>query len=378
MRCSTFCMMAFGVTLTTLSAGCDTSGPDDAGIEDAGEPAPFVPETLTWTAEGFDDSVEHHPEDRWGFVVADRGDGTSLLFGGSERGEFDGDLLADVWTIDANTVPATLAKRDGTGPDVRYCGCAAYDPTRGLALFVGGRGDYDETLGRPVIHTETWRYDDNNDTFTQLTSPTQPDEAYGCSLVYVPDDDRFVLFGGGTDTGERSNTVYLFNPNTDLWAPVNVQGTVPTGRYDHALAYVPGSRELLMFAGFDTALQADVWRYHLDDETWREVPLGVSLPGRRTPWLRVAPDGSEAIFGFGAAGDIAVLDEPLSDLWQLTLEDEVLTALTPEGDTPKPRGFSPAIPGGEGDVGLMLGGYDGFNPIGDGVRLVAPQGSAFR
>jgi len=25
-----------------------------------------------------------------------------------------------------------------------------------------------------------------------------------------------------------------------------------------------------------------------------------------------------------------------------------------------------------------LGGYDGFNPIGDGVRLVAPQGSAFR
>ncbi|MCP4499336.1 MAG: hypothetical protein GY822_05135 [Deltaproteobacteria bacterium] len=361
----------FGVVFFTM--GCATGEPGPS-VEPAAEPED--PAVLEWLAEAGDD-VDHHPQLRWGFVVADRGDGTSLVFGGSERGEFSGGLMDDLWSVDANTSPAAFTKLDATGPQARYCGCAAYDTMREQALVVGGWANFSEQ-GAPIMFAETWRYDESTKQYTEITASTSPDSAYGCSMVYVPGDDVFILFGGGKESGARSDETWRFTPSTQTWDQLDTGALAPSGRYDAGMVFIPGSRELLLFAGFDIDLQGDLWRFDLDNNVWREVELDGDAPAaRRVPWMRAAADGSEVVFGFGAAGDVAVLDQPHQDLWSYSPSDDVISTLSPAGDVPAARGYTMALPGGEGEVGLLLGGFDGFNPVGNYFRLQAPEDSGF-
>lgn len=306
--------------------------------------------------------IDGAPEERWGFVVADRGDGTALLFGGTDRSDFGGTVLGDLWLVDARgDKPAFQPLDVAGGPSPRYCGCAAWDPSRRRALVVGGRTLQD-------LYAETWSLDVDGASWTEITATPAPDTVIGCSLVYVPEKDAFYLFGGGGFQGMLDET-WRFDPMAARWTKLDATG--PAARYDAALRYVKEGAPLVLFAGANLDdYRNDLWRFDVEAEAWSEVAVeGAAPAGRRVPWMVVEPGGAGLYAGLGAYGILP--GEVRNDLWRFDLEAGTWSEL--ELDVrPDARGFSLPLPGGEGALGLLLGGFDGEAPVADLWRLVPP------
>jgi N-acetylneuraminic acid mutarotase len=77
---------------------------------------------------------------------------------------------------------------------------------------------------------ETWAYDYNTNTWTQLTPTTHPSGRQLHSMVYDEAADKMVLFGGiaGTWLKEEINDeLWLFDPVLDEWSQVTPDSLNP-------------------------------------------------------------------------------------------------------------------------------------------------------
>jgi hypothetical protein len=307
---------------------------------------------------------------RWGFMVADRGDGTSVLFGGTTLDAFaDGGSFDDTWLVDARgELPAFTRLEASGGPGPRYCGCAAFDRGKGRVVVVGGRN-------LEMLAPETWILDMRTNAWTLLEVETPPG-VLACAMAYAAERDALYLFGGlgGMDGEEEvDGGTYRFDPDVPAWTKLPVSG--PSARFSAILTDVAPGEPLLLFGGtprtFGVHYLADVWRFDTATETWSETEVaGTSPPGRREGWLRAEPDGRGFLVGMGTAG--VAPNDVLSDLWRFDFATRTFTDLTPAA-SPLPRGFSLYIPAAAGQAGLLLGGFDNLRLVPGLHRLLPPE-----
>ncbi len=345
----------------------DGGTPSDAGTDpDAGtEPPPVPPSgTFGWHAH---QEVEAVLADRWAPLIADLGDGRALLFGGTDVDSFGGSPLDDVYLFDGrgavpSFTPVALASDNPLDPpllpDARYCGCAAYDPLRNDVLVIGGRS-------LQSFYTDVWRLDLDTHTFSELGNG--PSALLGCAITWHPADDSFYLFGGASMAGS-SNTLYRFTPDDETWSQVAITSDAePSARYD---AWMGSDGALLiMTSGALNAQQGfngDVWSFDPSTGAWLELAANDEGPvGRRVPWAHLSRDGAELVVGFGNNGG-----QVLDDLWTFDLAGGTWTEHTLD-PAPTARGWSPPLPGGDGIIGYLLGGFDLGDPVADLWRLDA-------
>lgn len=331
------------------SAGGDGGATADASEPDAGRRDPAAVE---W--------VMHEPPAEgplrvWGFLVADLGDGRAVLFGGTTADTVTGTTLDGTWLYDMRGDAPVATRIDASGPEPRYCGCAAYDPDRDVVVMVGGRN-----LTSPLsIPPATWELDLSTETWARADVPETPSGVIGCSLAYAREAGAMFLFGGAGAEGYR-DTTWRLDAEAPAWEPLDATG--PTGRYDAAWLPMDDGRRLLLFAGsaaaMGSAFYSDVWVFDAVDRTWSELAIeGATPPGRRTPWTAWEPGERGLYVANGYDGDM----EPIGDFWHLDLEGGRWTELSTDG-MPGPRGFSPRLPGPPGALGVMFGGYDGSAP----------------
>lgn len=352
------CLVAgCGDDATPVDAGSpDAAGPaDDAGADaaaggDAGGPAPVRWERVT--------PAETGPLGRWGFAVADLGDDQVLLLGGTNVAVDmpGGTVVADAWRFDVATMQPTEVPF-AAGP--RYCTCAVHDPEREVVVMAGGRD-----LAGPLA-SETWELDLGTETWSRIDVESPPG-TIGCTLAWAPGRRAAYLFGGGSDAGWEDR-IWRYEPSTPEWVELAARG--PSPRYDAGVV-VDREGRLVVFAGSLSSTgpdyYADVWRFDPEDESWTQLAEdGAGPPGRRVPWMVLAPDGTGFYAGFGTEG--AGASDALGDLWHFGWETG-WTEITPP-DGPSPRGFSQAIPGGPG-LAVLLGGFDGSGPVRDIWRLL--------
>jgi N-acetylneuraminic acid mutarotase len=123
---------------------------------------------------------------------------------------------------------------------------------------------------------ETWVYDYANDEWTQMETIEGPFGIQGTQMVYNTAADRIILFGGwyvgeGPKKGASSET-WVYDLNSDTWTEMSPEVS-PPGRKDHAMAYDAESDRVVLWGGggISPIDVGGVWAYDLNANTWEEL-----------------------------------------------------------------------------------------------------------
>lgn len=241
-----------------------------------------------------------------------------VLYGGNATGwpyenstwEFDGSDWAEVTTSGQ--------------PNAVYGMSLVYDDASNEMLLFGGSDDTD------VVLAETWAFNADNDTWTQLTPTTSPPARTYAQMVYTSTGTNtdIYLFGGNDGTTYYNDVWHYDGSN---WAQVSTSGTAPTARTHHAIAYDSNNDTLLLFGGRDAigTLLADTWQLDLSTDAWSQrVIIGPSARMAHGLVYDAARDEFVLVGGTSSSGDTI-----LNDTWQFNSSG--WTAISPTQAAPR-------------------------------------------
>jgi len=183
----------------------------------------------------------------------------TVLFGGSP-------ISGDTWIYDLAgnswTLAAPLLK-----PSARMGHALAYDSQSDRVILFGGRN-------AQVDLNDTWAYDLDADVWTEVFPSSQPAARAGHAMAYDSESDRVVLFGGAAGR-QSTNETWAFDFNAGTWT--DMTGVVAPGRRGGtAMAYDSSSDRIVLYGGFSTGFLEDTWLYDLNGNAWSYV--------FRSPW----------------------------------------------------------------------------------------------
>jgi hypothetical protein len=111
------------------------------------------------------------------------------------------------------------------GPSYRGFHTMVYQPGTDRTILFGGHSP-----GDVYFSDETWAYDYNTNTWTQLTPTTHPSGWRLHSMVYDEAADKMVLFGGIAGNWLKediSDELWIFDPVLDEWSQLTPGTTSP-------------------------------------------------------------------------------------------------------------------------------------------------------
>ncbi len=114
---------------------------------------------------------------------------------------------------------------------------------------------------------------------TPMVSP-QPRQFHAMAPIY--NTDNILLFGGNTTTGDLNDT-WIYNSNANTWTQIYPEVS-PAPRYGHAMAAVDGDDKVVMFGGWSIG-DFGTWIFDYTDLTWEN----------KTPITRPAPRAYHAM-----------------------------------------------------------------------------------
>ncbi|MHA1201118.1 MAG: Kelch repeat-containing protein [Candidatus Heimdallarchaeaceae archaeon] len=210
------------------------------------------------------------------------------------------DYLEDSWT---NANPANT-------PRLRSSHAMAYDSESDIVIMFGGGipKDYNP-YGGNMGYNDTWSYDYNSNTWTNMTPSISPLGRQNSILTYDSESDKIVLFGGFHSpitsayldpTGEvYQRDTWTYDYNTNTWENVT-PSTSPDPRIGFNMAYDSESDRILLFGGSThldtTGMEDEVWSFDLNSVTWTQ--MNPATTGRRS--FSIAYDSeSDKIVLFG-------------------------------------------------------------------------------
>jgi phage tail-like protein len=265
-----------------------------------------------------------------------------LLFAGLSQLSATGSL-DDTWlwngTVWEQLLPAV-------SPGARYGYAMAYHPPTESIFLYGG---YSITTGEYLDDMWSW----NGTTWTQVTGASMPGPLYFASMVYEPDSESLVLFGGSGLEGTVNSVTYLWSGTA--WSIGATAPNSPPGRQGAAMVYYPaadGSGSVLLFGGYSpTALFNDFWEW--TDSTWSEITVLADVPSPRVGMSMVYDTNAAAVVLFGGGGpDDVVYDDTWT--WGGVVWEEIVTTINPV-----PRAYYGLEWFPEDNVFILFGGIDG-------------------
>ena len=278
-------------------------------------------------------------------MVYDALRGKVVLFGG-----VDDDANAEIWEYDGPTARWTLVTPLGGRPSPRYGHAMAYDAGRGKIVLFGGW----EFSG---ADDETWEYDTATATWTQIlpTGAVAPARRDGHAMAYDTRRGKVVLFGGQLATNRPSSETWEYDGATATWTEITLVGDEPAPRAGHAMAYDPGRGKVVLFGGADLSANGETWEYDGAIATWTRVtPVGGSpLPRSGHAMAYDAARGTMVMFG-GWDGALN------GDLWEYDGATPRWGQVMPSGIVPTKRAdHAMAYDAAQGEI-VLFGGDDGL------------------
>ncbi len=239
---------------------------------------------------------------------------------------------ADLWAYSAARNVWTPLRPAGAAVPRLSAHSAVWDPVGDQVLIFGGFGA-ERTDG-------LWAYHPANNRLELLTpaGPTPRGRGYH-SAVWT--GDTMLLFGGVGGRFDLYEDLWSYDPRSNTWTEIEVDGPRPTGRFYQSAAWDPIDERLYIFGGFDiaTGLLEDFWSYDPAENTWTQL-----LPNDRWPPSRLSASmtwisaGEQLLlYGGGCGGcyrDDLWAYQPATDTWQLLA--------TPQ-DRPRARGGQGAV-----------------------------------
>lgn len=138
-----------------------------------------------------------------------------------------------------------------------------YDSQSDRVILFGGEG-----------RNDTWAYDDDTDTWTELTPEVSPPARHYHAMEYEPTTDRVILFGGvhGPFLAEVPfDDTWAYDYESNTWTELK-PATAPSARGWHAMAYSALDRTIVLFGGGQnrSAYGTDTWLFDPVTGEWQE------------------------------------------------------------------------------------------------------------
>jgi N-acetylneuraminic acid mutarotase len=182
-----------------------------------------------------------------------------ILFGGQTGS--GGQYSSETWAYDVATNKWTEMKPPA-GPSKRAAADLAYDAESDRMIMFDG------------VNADTWAYDFNTNTWQEMTlGPAGALVAFlGCRLAYDAESDRVILFGGYNFIGMHPlNETWSYDYNSDTWTQMKPSDS-PTPRSFHAMAYDAESDRVIIWGGGENEKEPNVWAYDYNKNTWEKMP----------------------------------------------------------------------------------------------------------
>jgi hypothetical protein len=239
-----------------------------------------------------------------------------ILFGGG----LEGGVIAsndETWAYDVASNTWTEMKPD-TGPPEKGAVDLVYDVESDRVILFGGNfGDAD-----------TWAYDYNANTWTEMSAG--PGDHLGYRMAFDSGSDRCILFGGMSYPSlSLFNDTWAYDFNSDTWTEMK-PNTSPSARNFHAMAYDTQADRVILFGGseWDKNMRDkplnDTWAYDFDTNTWQELDHGDGEypPARFYHTLVYNPEAERTILFGGIFGGV--------ETWSYDYSTSTWTKLEPD------------------------------------------------
>ncbi len=270
-----------------------------------------------------------------------------ILFGGFLIAP--GPMLDDTWSYEVSTNTWTKMAPAQSPPTGE--GPLAYDIQSDRAiLFLG-------TIGFPPkkVPSETWAYDLNTDTWTNLEPSTAPPPLLGARMAYDAESDRMILFGGLDAMAFAADASFVFTNETwaydfdsNTWTRMD-PAVRPPGTNYHAMVYDAGADRVIVAApaGFENS--DDTWLYDYNTDTWEARPTAEGPKHHNySAMIYAAVTGRTILFGEG---------EPIArnDTWAYDFDTNTWTKLGPDAP-PSKRGWHAMAYSSAAEQVVLFGG----------------------
>ncbi|MHA2276682.1 MAG: Kelch repeat-containing protein [Candidatus Kariarchaeaceae archaeon] len=288
--------------------------------------------TVEWTTINTDG-----PEVREVQFVFDTQSKKALLFSGWD---LDNNDLRTTWVYNFvdnswKNMTATMVDPD-VHPGARIGYNGAYDPINDQIIIFGGFNVC--TGGSPsscVSWGDTWSYDMDANTWTDLKPDNSPPpHTYG-QLVYDTESQKMLLFGGYGDGLVSMGETWVYDPAANNWTNMNPVVSPPK-RHAPIAIYDSHADRIIMFGGVDPRRGGredhfnDIWSYDFNTNTWVELfPNG--SPSKRTPQTFIyIPSIDKSLLTGGWINYELDIDhgQPYNDSWLYDYTSNTWTEIT--------------------------------------------------
>ena len=189
----------------------------------------------------------------------------------------------------------------------------AYDAANQVVIMFGGycREDIRGQCG------DTWSYDPEARTWTEMHPLSSPPITYGPTLTYDGRNQTVLLWGGHMSTYQNGQmasagygeTLWSYDYRENAWEEM-IQPTRPRARYWHSAAFDRADGQLVLFGGDGgSGYLDDTWFYDVGAGTWRPV-RSEEAPRPRINAAMVYDSAREVVVLFGGlAEEFAILQD---------------------------------------------------------------------
>ena len=178
----------------------------------------------------------------------------------------------DTWAYDYNTNTWTNMSPTVSPPPLGNHE-SAYDSESNKTIIFGGR-----RCRNCYYLAETWAYDYSENTWTKMNSTRAPPVRAVGMMTYIPKIDKIVMFGG-LGVGKYYSDTWTYDYNTDTWTDMN-SPSPPSARFAHNFDYDSESDVVILFGGRTHDSNGlmihsnDTWVYHYQPNI-PSVPLNL-------------------------------------------------------------------------------------------------------
>jgi N-acetylneuraminic acid mutarotase len=228
-----------------------------------------------------------------------------IMFGG--RSGRDWGRFQDTWTYDYSTNTWTNVTPD-ISPVARWFHNMVYDTHADRVILFGGYEDWD-IHGEDAVKGDTWEFNLESETWTELTPTVSPSPRAYVSMAYDIENQRTILYGGsfgcGGGTEEQVDVLkrdtWDYNYETNTWTNMT-SITSPGLRMRHSMVYCSESDQIVMYGG-----QLDHEMNDFNNETWTYTyPTTTTTP--TTPTTTEQPQDLTLVYlAIGSATVLVVI-----------------------------------------------------------------------
>ena len=254
--------------------------------------------------------------------------------------------LNETWAYDYNSNTWTNME-PALPPRARLGHRMAYDADSDLVILLGGHTGFGSSA---EAFRDTWAYDYNANIWTELAPAGQPTANHN-AVAYDAESDRVIHFGGEIGGGIFVNETWTYDTNANTWTRQNPSLT-PTPRWMHGMAYDVESDRAVLFGGAEDPFGGntnETWVYDFNTDLWTETQPALSPRARRAHRMAYDVESDRTVL-FGG---------PTNETWSYDTNANTWTPLT--------RPASPSLTATAGDDEVELAweppSFDGGAPI---------------